>query len=150
MRAAKFCSNCGERLKAERASALSSRSYCARCAPRFRATRLMIAAAFALCLTIGYGIGHYNAPRQPFYLIGTPVDSFKNGNEQSGATAQANSGESPAQGNEQAAASTERAAQMCGAPTKSGKPCRRKVAGGGYCWQHRDKYGPKKPSTTVQ
>jgi len=150
MRAAKFCSNCGEQLKAERASALSSRSYCASCAPRFRKSRLMIVAAFALCLTIGYGIGHYNAPRQPFYLIGTPIDSVKNGNEQSGATAQANSNESHTRGNEQPAASTDRTAQMCGAPTKSGKPCRRKVAGGGYCWQHRDKYGPKKPSAAAQ
>ena len=143
MQTAKFCSNCGEQLKAERASALSSRSYCGRCAPRFRKTRLMVVAAFALCLTIGYGIGHYNAPRQPFYLIGTPVGPVKNGNEQREAIAQANSSESHAQGNEQAADSPDRAAQMCGARTKSGKPCRRKVAGGGYCWQHRDKYGPK-------
>lgn len=26
---------------------------------------------------------------------------------------------------------------ICGAPTKSGKPCQRKVKDGGYCWQHR-------------
>jgi hypothetical protein len=26
---------------------------------------------------------------------------------------------------------------ICGAPTKSGKPCRRRVKGGGRCWQHR-------------
>jgi hypothetical protein len=28
---------------------------------------------------------------------------------------------------------------ICGAPTKSGKPCRRKVRGGGRCYQHRGK-----------
>lgn len=150
MRAAKFCSNCGEQLKAERANALPFRSYCACCAPRFRAMRLTLVAAFALCLTIGYAIGHYNAPRQSFYLIGTPIDPVKKGDEQSGATAQANANNSLAQGDKQPAASADRAAQMCGALTKSGKPCRRKVAGGGYCWQHRDKYGPKKPSATVQ
>ena len=25
---------------------------------------------------------------------------------------------------------------ICGAPTKDGTPCQRKVSGGGYCWQH--------------
>ena len=25
----------------------------------------------------------------------------------------------------------------CGHPTKDGTPCKRKVAGGGYCWQHK-------------
>lgn len=27
--------------------------------------------------------------------------------------------------------------QYCGAPTKDGTPCKRKVKGGGYCWQHK-------------
>nr|AUN37137.1 hypothetical protein [uncultured bacterium] len=29
---------------------------------------------------------------------------------------------------------------ICGAPTASGRPCQRKVHGGGYCWQHKDKF----------
>ncbi|MEW6210375.1 MAG: DUF5763 domain-containing protein, partial [Acidobacteriota bacterium] len=28
-------------------------------------------------------------------------------------------------------------ASICGARTRSGKPCQRKVQGGGYCYQHR-------------
>jgi hypothetical protein len=36
-----------------------------------------------------------------------------------------------------------RADSVCGAPTRSGKPCRRRVRGGGYCWQHREKLGSK-------
>jgi hypothetical protein len=28
-------------------------------------------------------------------------------------------------------------AGICGAPTRDGTPCQRRVAGGGYCWQHR-------------
>lgn len=32
----------------------------------------------------------------------------------------------------------EEVTHLCGAPTKSGHPCRRKVKGTtGYCWQHR-------------
>jgi hypothetical protein len=143
MRSARFCPGCGEQLKAEGSRLLSQGRYCARCAPRFRATRFMIVASFALCLTIGYAAGRYSAPRQPFYLIGTPLDEVKNSNEQGGAAAQADANKSPARGGQQPASSAGEEARTCGAPTKSGKPCRRKVAGGGYCWQHRDKYGPK-------
>ncbi|NNE65942.1 MAG: hypothetical protein HKN33_05190 [Pyrinomonadaceae bacterium] len=31
----------------------------------------------------------------------------------------------------------------CGALTKKGKPCSRKVRGGGRCWQHKDKDSPE-------
>jgi hypothetical protein len=34
--------------------------------------------------------------------------------------------------------STESAAYTCGAPTKKGTPCSRKVKVKGYCWQHRE------------
>ncbi|HKG98652.1 MAG TPA: hypothetical protein VKA97_12595, partial [Pyrinomonadaceae bacterium] len=44
---------------------------------------------------------------------------------------------------QQAAASSTAVEMVCGAPTKSGRPCRRKVKGGGYCWQHRDKFKPQ-------
>lgn len=30
-----------------------------------------------------------------------------------------------------------RGSSLCGARTKKGSPCQRRVAGGGYCWQHR-------------
>ncbi|HWO00750.1 MAG TPA: DUF5763 domain-containing protein [Blastocatellia bacterium] len=35
---------------------------------------------------------------------------------------------------------------VCGALTKSGRPCQRRVKDGGYCWQHRDKSGSHKPT----
>ncbi len=34
--------------------------------------------------------------------------------------------------------STEAATYVCGAPTKKGTPCSRKVKVKGYCWQHRE------------
>jgi hypothetical protein len=37
---------------------------------------------------------------------------------------------------------------ICGAPTKSGKPCQRKVKDGGYCWQHKYLSNPKTSAPT--
>ncbi|HKP86148.1 MAG TPA: hypothetical protein VJZ26_08630 [Blastocatellia bacterium] len=95
-------------------------------------------------MTIGYAVGHYNALRKPFYLIGTPIDPAANNNEENRTGAQPDGKKSLAGIGQPSAYSTDRGAAMCGARTISGKPCRRKVAGGGYCWQHRDKYVQKK------
>jgi len=32
---------------------------------------------------------------------------------------------------------TEETVYFCGAPTKKGTPCSRRVRGGGRCWQHQ-------------
>ena len=152
MRTANFCSNCGEQLKANRANVLSARSYCRRCAPRFRLSRLVMIVNLAICLIIGYAFGRYNAPRQPFHLIGTPIDPITNSNEGRETNAQANANKSnankpPAPNSVLPESSIDKVVKLCGAPTKSGRPCRRKVVGGGYCWQHRDK---KKPAASAQ
>lgn len=107
-------------------------------------------AGFALCLTIGYAVGRYTAPREPFYLIGTPLDANANSNEASKAHAQDGARQSVAGSDLSSASSANATAQMCGARTKTGRPCKRKVAGGGYCWQHRNKNGPKKPPARAQ
>src|SRR6185503_1333945 len=161
MRTANFCSNCGEQLKANRANVLSTRSYCPRCAPRFRLSRIVMIVNFAICLIIGYAFGRYNTPRQPFYLLGTPIDPVANSNKARETKAQANANNSTANNSTannsnadkspaRPESSTDEVVKLCGAPTKSGRPCRRKVVGGGYCWQHRDKYGSKKPAASRQ
>jgi len=43
---------------------------------------------FAICLIIGYAFGRYNAPRQPFYMLGTPIDPITNSNERRETNAQ--------------------------------------------------------------
>src|SRR4051812_43525855 len=74
MRAVKFCSECGEQFKTKRATVLPFRSFCAHCSPRFRGARFMLIAALAVSAAGGYAVGRYTTPRQPFYLIGTPID----------------------------------------------------------------------------
>ncbi|HXG94069.1 MAG TPA: hypothetical protein VNN73_17130 [Blastocatellia bacterium] len=145
MRASRFCSDCGEQIKAKRAQSLLPRSYCVDCAPAHRRARIALIAAILLCGALIFALGRITAPRERLYFIGTPVDlnatvsqASSNHNEVA-ATVTDGDGQTP---REQKAASNI-AEGICGAPTKSGRPCQRKVKGGGYCWQHRDKFTPK-------
>ena len=138
MSAMRFCSECGARLKLRRTSIPRLFSFCPRCRPRFAQIRLVLIATPVLFAAIGFAIGHYTTAREPFYFIGTPVDTSANSVARS---ADANNHHS-SPGSEtvaqpQPVISPNEANAICGAPTKSGKPCKRKVKGGGYCWQHR-------------
>ena len=139
----RFCSQCGERLKLKRATVLPFQSYCSRCAPRFARTRFWFIAAPALCVVLGFAIGHYAGKREPFYYIGTPVNASQMARSPDGGPTH----------DEQTLTRPSKSSSgvtnaICGAPTKSGKPCQRKVKGGGYCWQHRDKFGDKPQAPT--
>lgn len=132
MSAARFCSECGVRLAVKRRAVLPLRAFCARCSPRFRAVRLVLVAILILA-TVGFAVSRLSPAREPFYLIGTPLQSGTNG----GTTVSPYSFEPPQSSAQTVAADS--VIGLCGAPTRSGKPCQRKVKGGGYCWQHRDK-----------
>jgi hypothetical protein len=140
MPAAKFCSVCGERLKTKRPPVLPFRSFCARCSPRFRTARLVFAVT-SICAAIIFVAIRFSARPEPFQFIGSPVDS-----NAAGITSALNDRASNASQSVEPSRSSEgerltiAVVGICGAPTKSGKPCQRKVKGGGYCWQHRDKY----------
>src|SRR5690242_5741518 len=69
----RFCTSCGERLKKD-AGPLLFASVCDRCSPRATQTRMKSIAALALCIAIGFVLGHYTSPREPFYYIGTPLE----------------------------------------------------------------------------
>ena len=144
MRAPKFCCECGEPVKAGGGSFWPARVFCGNCSPRFRWTRLVLVAALALCAAGGFIAGRYSRPRGPFQFIGAPVDPHTrrvlSPVEQNGAAPA--TGNNPAQPNREAVA-TGAAETLCGAPTKSGRPCRRTVRGGGYCYQHRGKASPR-------
>jgi hypothetical protein len=141
MRAARFCSECGERLKVARWRSLPFRAFCANCSPRFNRGRLMLIAASAVFVIVGFVIGHYTSkPSEPFQFIGTPIESrasqVPTANDDS--TARPTRERDAVAHPEQLLISPSSADNTCGARTKSGKPCQRKVKGGGYCWQHRD------------
>ena len=118
---AMFCSDCGERVKSRR-SLLLARASCRRCARRSGSGRWLLIAMLAACAACGFLAGRHSAPTRTFHLIGTPIELRASA--------------SPRPPEELDASRPQTA---CGATTKSGRPCRRKVRDGGYCWQHRNK-----------
>ena len=73
MEAKRFCPSCGERLK-KKAGSLPFPSVCTRCSTRTTPARMKPIAVAAICIAIGFVLGHYTSPREPFYYIGTPLE----------------------------------------------------------------------------
>jgi hypothetical protein len=139
MPAPKFCSDCGERLDMSRARLLAGRAQCAGCAPRYRLLRCVKVASLALLVIAALAVGRYGTPPRTVYLIGTPIAPIASAEPDTASTANPSTTPDATQAN----GSADEGVAICGAPTRSGKPCQRKVKGGGYCYQHRDKYGQK-------
>lgn len=138
MPAVKFCSQCGEQLSSNRNAILPVRAFCRNCTPMFNTARLILLAAAAACTIIGFAVGHLTSTRERFLYIGTPVESSRmKSSPDRDADHSTRSIDSVTR--EQLVISSSAPEGVCGARTKSGKPCQRKVKGGGYCWQHRDK-----------
>lgn len=111
----------------------------------FRLRRFARTIGFALLLVFSFALGRYGTPPRTVYLLGTPIEPLAAAQGEASpaglpSAAHANNGIS----------ATDEAVSICGAPTKSGKPCQRKVKGGGYCYQHRDQYGPKNANRKSQ
>jgi len=114
----------------------------------------------ALGVAIGFGLGSWDAARQnasaplleiePQAAVVLPDRRLTAVQEQQKESPPADSSrrtppqnppesrpeQSPAKTTSRSKSKTEKVT-LCGAPTKSGKPCRRRVKGGGRCWQHR-------------
>jgi hypothetical protein len=142
MPTARFCCECGERLRVTRSSILFAGSYCRRCSRWFQRVRLTTIVAVAVSLAMGFAAGRFTTPREALYYIGTPVESGSLGPPADHPSSQSREARAQAEQPVFSLAATE---DNCGARTKSGRPCQRKVKGGGYCWQHRDKTAEKKP-----
>ncbi len=147
MRRNRFCSSCGEPIKTKSASFAVLGLLCHRCSPSFRRERALTVGAFLLSLSIVFAIARYTAPSEPFHFIGTRVESnagsLASAIEPSSPLGVVNASESRA---ERSPSTESPRLSDCGAPTKSGRPCQRRVKDAGYCWQHRDKVGAHKPT----
>lgn len=106
----------------------------------------MLLAAMSACAAIGFAAGHFTSSREPVYPIGTPVEQAL---DSPAPTQNASSTNQRDQITQTKRPGTLAEEHVCGAPTKSGKPCQRRVKGGGYCWQHRGKYDEKAVSRTA-
>jgi hypothetical protein len=142
MPAVRFCSECGEQIPTRRGASLPFRSFCRHCSPKFNASRAILFFASLACIAVAFALGQFTSKHEPFYFIGERVPSTSTRlrtNEWKEQTPAENI--SPPERLVIAPSSDQ---TICGAPTKSGKPCQRRVKGGGYCWQHRDKFVNRK------
>ena len=133
-----FCSQCGERLSARPRGLWPSRAYCSRCARTFRRRRLRAAAVVVFAAGVGFAIGRLTSSPQPFYFIGTPI-----GNqpvlELQAPTPDSDRRVDDTTGETSLQTELDLEGTVCGAQTRSGRPCRRAVRFPGPCWQHRQK-----------
>jgi hypothetical protein len=132
-----FCAECGERLTFKGWRGLLRRSLCKHCARRlggFAAYRPLM--VVALIGATAFGFGRYLRPSPPPLVIQRAANSplFDSPTQSSGVSI-ANSNRrsdgiaTPAQDDE---------VYICGARTKKGTPCRRRVhAAGERCFQHK-------------
>lgn len=149
----KFCCECGEKIERADWTFAHSRRFCDVCQTEFLlqdwmpsviGVLLTIAGLFAVGVFIG-------APGQkPSALITTrpsPVQTNRNARPEdvSSPNPAAKSGDSTRQA-EKTPVSGDETIEICGAMTKKGTPCTRRVKGGGRCWQHRGEpaAGPNK------
>lgn len=131
-----FCSTCGRQIKIKRGSFLPV--YCAGCKPRWRLAPVALLSMLGLIALLSFSVGRWTAPAKILNFIGRPVESATLLLPPDANRATADSIPKPS-----ATSPAEDLITDCSAPTKAGHPCRRKVHGWAYCWQHRDKLGKK-------
>lgn len=123
-----FCAECGAKVLRLHWHAWTSRRFCDNCARRLRKERLIFWLVVALALlSIGFITGRAtrSAPR-PLIIERSPP-STQNSSLQS---TKLNEGANPP-------ATKSPDVYLCGARTKKGKPCSRRVQGPVRCWQHK-------------
>ncbi len=151
-----FCAECGARIERLRWRLWTSRRFCAMCDGQFRKAGiflpLLVLSAF---FWVGFGAGRGGRPAAPPLIIerreapahASLTEAGVAGVAQAGAENERADGRGKAAveaGDAAAgAAATERPTDpheivsICGARTKKGTPCSRRVRGVGRCWQHR-------------
>lgn len=137
-----FCSECGAKVLRLHWHFWTSRRFCKDCARRLRKARLVPVLLATLGLfAAGYVIGKTRRPAPPPLIIERRSDSPLNDSETSaGSTLQPStleSGSSPTEAARSSSAAVEEVVYLCGARTKKGTPCARRVHGAVRCWQHK-------------
>jgi len=158
-----FCNNCGEKIERPTPSVTDSTRFCDVCKHDFVPLRAVPFVFAALMTVFGmFGLGFYLqrggekslnvSPRQlaanpsgavkkpagnasPPSLNTNAAPTAQTGNLQTNAPPSNLKVKPPPRLN--APVSTDETVYFCGAATKKGTPCSRRVRGGGRCWQHK-------------
>jgi len=142
-----FCAECGERVARERWHVWTSRRFCPACdAPR-RARRIAAPLALWACLIfLGFVLGRAGRPAAPpLVVVRGGAASGEVTSRAAGGVGTTDDGGRPGPSYGADGTESERptdpleVVSICGARTKKGTPCSRRVRGTGRCWQHRGK-----------
>ena len=151
-----FCAECGERVGRARRRVWASRRFCAACAGRFGRRRFVAPLALSAALAgAGFLLGRAGRPARPAPFVepgalklapvpaasGTPPEGRAPPKPEPRYGPDGSSAERPTDPDE--------VVSVCGARTKKGTPCQRRVRGIGRCWQHRGKPAILPPSKLV-
>jgi hypothetical protein len=130
----RYCRECGQQIERERWRPWHSTGFCDRCAPAFRMDWLtQTAALVTLGGVIGFWVGSCSAVRS---TTPSPMLEIK---AHTSVTQPGSLSENLAENHSdkpEAPQSKTEPVNPCGALTQKGTLCRRRVKGGGYCWQH--------------
>lgn len=162
----KFCAECGEAVVRPRWRFWMSGRFCASCDGRFARGRVLTAfAVVALLIGFGFVLGRQGRPKTtplvmergtlsaapaPMSLTARVPDG-KGGRGDSGGlgAARPDSDYGPDGTDEERPTEPDEVVSICGARTKKGTPCQRRVRGTGRCWQHRGKGAMLPPSKLI-
>jgi hypothetical protein len=138
-----FCSECGAKILRLHWHLWTSRRFCGDCARRLLKQRLTIPMIAASCLLLlGMITGRAGRPAPPPLIIERKANSPLNEPHRDGASENAGT---PVNGTVTTSKSSENAhtpsgeevVYICGARTKKGTPCSRRVNSAVRCWQHK-------------
>ena len=136
-----FCAECGTKLLRLRWHVWTSRRFCNNCVRHLRKVRLKQTLFAALALIIaGYVAGRVRRPLPPPLIIERKSGSPLSDKEAGTSTLRSSTSESRASSTEARTSSpttVEELIYLCGARTKKGTPCSRRVHGPVRCWQHK-------------
>ena len=136
-----FCAECGAKQLRLRWHFWTSRRFCNDCARRLRKTRFVPVVFAALALvSAGYVAGRARRPAPPPLIIerrpDSPLDDREPDKSSQGA-ATTESGANSVATQHPSPAAIEDVVYLCGARTKKGTPCSRRLHRPERCWQHK-------------
>src|SRR5688572_4580504 len=127
-----FCAQCGQKVLRLKTRFWTSRKFCDDCARALRKERVMPWLLSVVLLTgAGYIAGRLQTPLPPPLTIVRRADSPLTSPEDPGPI------KSDATDTQPPTVSSEGEVYLCGAETKKGTPCSRRVHGPLRCWQHK-------------
>ncbi|MCA1591029.1 MAG: hypothetical protein LC734_11740 [Acidobacteria bacterium] len=148
----KFCANCGEKIERTEWGYLTSRRFCETCAIEFKGQEMIPRGIVAAGLLVGaLGIGSYlnsgeaspKVVQQPRHLADAPQQVTQREKVQETAVPMPAVNAVPPKPQQskplsstKPAAIADEAVYYCGAATKKGTPCSRRVKGNIRCFQH--------------